>query len=192
MPKTEEQCRKMREDMRRKILRESSLYFAKNGFGDTKIGDLARSIGIGQGTIYLYFRSKEELFEEIRAAADNKEEVKRMKTLAKLPVPAKVKIEKLSEQMVKELRSNDEFAVKITLFTQLLLEKEEGPYASEIYKELAKIIRQGQKEGSVVKGDALYLADLYWGQIYLCALKKLFIKDYKFVTKDSLCRILEV
>lgn len=192
MPKTEEQCRKMREDMRRKILRESSLYFAKNGFGDTKIGDLARSIGIGQGTIYLYFRSKEELFEEIRTAADNKEEVKRMKTLAKLPVPAKVKIEKLSEQMVKELRSNDEFAVKITLFTQLLLEKEEGPYASEIYKELAKIIRQGQKEGSVVKGDALYLSDLYWGQIYLCALKKLFIKDYKFVTKDSLYRILEV
>lgn len=192
MPKTEEQCRKMREDMRRKILRESSLYFAKNGFGDTKIGDLARSIGIGQGTIYLYFRSKEELFEEIRAAADNKEEVKRMKTLAKLPVPAKVKIEKLSEQMVKELRSNDEFAVKITLFTQLLLEKEEGPYVSEIYKELAKIIRQGQKEGSVVKGDALYLSDLYWGQIYLCAIKKLFVKDYKLVTKDSLCRILEV
>lgn len=192
MPKTEEQCRKMREDMRRKILRESSLYFAKNGFGDTKIGDLARSIGIGQGTIYLYFRSKEELFEQIRAAADNKEEVKRMKTLAKLPVPAKVKIEKLSEQMVKELRSNDEFAVKITLFTQLLLEKEDGPYASEIYKELAKIIRQGQKEGSVVKGDALYLADLYWGQIYLCSLKKLFIKDYKLITKGSLCRILEV
>ena len=192
MPKTEEQCRKMREDMRRKILRESSLYFAKNGFGDTKIGDLAKCIGIGQGTIYLYFRSKEELFEEIRAAADNKEEVKRLKTLAKLPVPAKVKIEKLSEQMVKELRNNDEFAVKITLFTQLLLEKEEGPYASEIYKELAKIIRQGQKEGSVVKGDALYLSDLYWGQIYLCALKKLFIKDYKLVTKDSLCRILEV
>ena len=106
MPKTEEQCRKMREDMRRKILRESSLYFAKNGFGDTKIGDLARSIGIGQGTIYLYFRSKEELFEQIREAADNKEEVKRMKTLAKLPVPAKVKIEKLSEQMVKELMLN--------------------------------------------------------------------------------------
>lgn len=192
MPKTEEQCRKMREDMRRKILRESSLYFAKNGFGDTKIGDLAKCIGIGQGTIYLYFRSKEELFEEIRTAADNKEEVKRLKTLAKLPVPAKVKIEKLSEQMVKELRNNDEFAVKITLFTQLLLEKEEGPYASEIYKELAKIIRQGQKEGSVVKGDALYLADLYWGQIYLCVIKKLFVKDYKLVTKDSLCRILEV
>ena len=55
MPKTEEQCKQMREDMRNRILKESSLFFAKNGFGDTKIGDLAKHIGIGQGTIYLYF-----------------------------------------------------------------------------------------------------------------------------------------
>ena len=31
MPKTEEQYKKMREDMRSKILEKSSLYFAKNG-----------------------------------------------------------------------------------------------------------------------------------------------------------------
>ena len=43
---------------------------AKNAFGDTKMSDLAKHIGIGQGTIYLYFKSKEELFEEIRKAAD--------------------------------------------------------------------------------------------------------------------------
>ena len=58
MPKTKEQCKKMREDMRVKILKMSSLYFARNGFGDTKISDLAKHIGIGQGTIYLYFKSK--------------------------------------------------------------------------------------------------------------------------------------
>ena len=69
MPKTEEQCQQSREDTRNRILKESSLYFARNGFGDTKIGDLAKHIGIGQGTIYLYFKSKEELFEEIRKSA---------------------------------------------------------------------------------------------------------------------------
>ena len=78
MPKTEEQCKKMREDMREKILKMSSLYFAKNGFGDTKIGDLAKHIGIGQGTIYLYFKSKEELFEEIRKRAENTDEIKKL------------------------------------------------------------------------------------------------------------------
>ena len=84
MPKTEEQCQQIREDTRNRILKKSSLYFARNGFGDTKIGDLARHIGIGQGTIYLYFKSKEELFEEIRKSAENQDDIKRLKMLAKL------------------------------------------------------------------------------------------------------------
>ena len=190
MPKTEEQCKKMREDMKSKILKMSSLYFAKNGFGDTKIGDLAKHIGIGQGTIYLYFKSKEELFEEIRKEADNKDEVKRLKLLTKLPIPAKTKIDKLSEEMCKSLTCDEEFCVKITLLTQLLLEKEDM-YSDPLYRELAKIIRQGQKEGSIIEGDALYLADLYWGNVYLYALKRLFTKNLKLLTQETLNRLLE-
>ena len=190
MPKTEQQCQQIREDMRNRILKESSLYFARNGFGDTKIGDLARHIGIGQGTIYLYFRSKEELFEEIRKSAENKDEIKRLKTLSKLPVPAKTKIAKLSEEMEKKLRSDEEYVVKITILSQLLLEKEGELYKNDLYKILAEIVKQGQKEGSVIKGDALYLADLYWGTVYMYALKKLFVPDCKMVTKDTLSRLL--
>ena len=191
MPKTEEQCQQIREDMRNRILKESSLYFARNGFGDTKIGDLARHIGIGQGTIYLYFKSKEELFEEIRKGAENKDEIKRLKTLAKLPVPAKTKINKLSEEMEKKLKNDDEYVVRITILSQLLLEKKEELYKNDLYKILAEIIKQGQKEGSVINGDALYLADLYWGTVYMYALKKLFVPDCKMVTKDTLSRLLE-
>ena len=191
MPKTEEQCKQMREDMRNRILKESSLFFAKNGFGDTKIGDLAKRIGIGQGTIYLYFKSKEELFDEIRKNADNSEEVKKLKFLSKLPLPAKMKIDRLSEEMCKCLAEDEDFCVKITLLTQLLLERE-NQYEDDLYKELAKIIRQGQKEGSIVKGDALYLADLYWGNVYLYALKKLFSTELKPLKKETLNRLLEV
>ncbi len=190
MPKTEEQCKKMREDMKRKILKESSLYFARNGFGDTKIGDLAKHIGIGQGTIYLYFKSKEELFDEIRKEADNKDEVKRLKLLTKLPIPAKTKIDKLSEEMSRRLASDEDFCVKIILLTQLLLEKEDL-YSDDLYKELAKIIRQGQKEESFVREDDLYLADLYWGNVYLYALKRLFAKNLKPLSKETLNRLLE-
>ncbi len=190
MPKTEEQCKKMREDMKCKILKMSSLYFAKNGFGDTKIGDLAKNIGIGQGTIYLYFKSKEELFDEIRKNADNAEEVKKLKLLTKLPIPAKTKIDKLSDEMCKRLASDEEFCVRITLLTQLLLEKDDM-YSDDLYKELAKIIKQGQKEGSVIKGDALYLADLYWGNVYLYALKRLFGTNIKSLKKETLKRLLE-
>ena len=191
MPKTEEQCKQMREYMRARILRESSIYFAKNGFGNTKIGDLAKYIGIGQGTMYMYFKSKEELFEEIRKTADNKEELKKMKILVKLPIPAKLKIDKISEEMEKQLRTNEDYAVKITIFSQLMLEQHKDFSSNEFYKELVKVIKQGQKEGTVVAGDPMYLADLYWGNIYLYALKKVFLKDSKTVTKETLSRLLE-
>ena len=190
MPKTEEQCQQIREDTRNRILKKSSLYFARNGFGDTKIGDLAKHIGIGQGTIYLYFKSKEELFEEIRKSAENKDEIKRLKTLSKLPLPAKTKIEKISSEMEKKLKNDEEYVVRITILSQLLLEQEENLYKNNLYKILAEIIKQGQKEGSVVKGDALYLSDLYWGTVYIYALKKLFVPDCKMVTKDTLSRLL--
>ncbi|MBO7361800.1 MAG: TetR/AcrR family transcriptional regulator [Lachnospiraceae bacterium] len=191
MPKTEEQFRQMRDDMRSRILRESSLYFAKNGFGDTKIGDLAKHIGIGQGTIYLYFKSKEELFEEIRRNADNSIEVKKIRALAKLPVSATSKIEKISEEVIKCL-DDEEYAVKITIYTQLLLEQDSGLYKSDMYEALAGIIKKGQKAGKVRKGDPLMLADLYWGTVYLYALKKLFIKEFRMIDKSTLCHLLEV
>lgn len=191
MPKSKEQCERMREDMRSKILRESSLYFARNGFGDTKISDLAKHIGIGQGTIYLYFKSKEELFDEIRAAADNKEELKKIKLLKKLPVPAKIKIDKVSEEVCRLLAEDEAFCVRITLQTQLLLESEDM-HTEELYKELAAIIKQGQKEKSFIKEDPMYLADLYWGNVYLFALKRLFVKDITPLKKETLNRLLEV
>ena len=191
MPKTEEQCKQMRDDMRARILRESAIYFAKNGFGNTKIGDLAKHIGIGQGTMYMYFKSKEELFEEIRKTADNKEELKKMKLLVKLPIPAKLKIEKISAEMEKQLAENEEYAVKITIISQLMLEQKKDFSSNEFYKELVKVIKQGQKEGSVVDGDPMYLADLYWGNIYLYALKRVFLNNPKTVTKETLSRLLE-
>ena len=190
MPKTEEQCREIREETRNRILKRASLYFARNGFGDTKISDLARHIGIGQGTIYLYFSSKEELFEEIRKSAGNRDDIRRLKTLSKLPIPANAKIEKLSQEMEKKLKTDEEYVVRITILSQLLLEKKKDFYKNDLYKILAEIIKQGQKEGSVVKGDAIYLADLFWGTVYTYALKKLFVTDCRMVTKDTLSGLL--
>lgn len=190
MPKTEEQCREIREETRNRILKRASLYFARNGFGDTKISDLARHIGIAQGTIYLYFSSKEELFEEIRKSAGNRDDIRRLKTLSKLPIPAKAKIEKLSQEMEKKLKTDEEYVVRITILSQLLLEKKKDFYKNDLYKILAEIIKQGQKEGSVVKGDAIYLADLFWGTVYTYALKKLFVTDCRMVTKDTLSGLL--
>ena len=101
-----------------------------------------------------------------------------------------IHIEKLSSEMEKKLKNDEEYVVKITILSQLLLEQKENLYKNDLYKILAEIVRQGQKEGSVAKGDAVYLADLYWGTVYMYALKKLFVPDCKMVTKDTLSHLL--
>ncbi|AMV71783.1 TetR family transcriptional regulator [Desulfuromonas sp. DDH964] len=47
---------------RQAILAAAVELFAARGFERTSIGDLARTAGIGKGTIYGYFRTKEEIF----------------------------------------------------------------------------------------------------------------------------------
>lgn len=48
---------------RKEILRAAMRVFAEKGVTDTKMIDIARAAGIGKGTIYEYFRSREELFQ---------------------------------------------------------------------------------------------------------------------------------
>lgn len=194
MPKSKERCQEIREEMRNTILRKSLLYFARNGFAGTKISDLSKNIGIGQGTIYVYFESKEELFQEILKIADSNEILKKMKLLAAMPVSAKKKLRMLSETVLNRLEKDETFAAMIALNTQMLLEKneayssEETTYQTELYNYTSKIIEQGQKEKSMVDGSSMKLADYYWGVVYLYSLKRLFTSEYEMISVDDLER----
>lgn len=195
MPKSKERCQEIREEMRNTILRKSLLYFARNGFAGTKISDLSKNIGIGQGTIYVYFESKEELFQEILKVADGSQTLNQMKLLVKMPVSAKKKIRILSETIMKKLETDENFAAMIALNTQLLLEKnkeyssDNTTYQTELYQYTAKVIEQGQKEKSMVDGSSMKLADYYWGVVYLYSLKRLFTSEYEMISVDDLERI---
>lgn len=47
------------------ILLVSSKVFAKQGFHNTKISQIAKLAGIGTGTVYLYFETKENILKEL-------------------------------------------------------------------------------------------------------------------------------
>ena len=195
MPKSQERCQEIREETRSKILNDSMLYFAKNGFAGTKISDLAKHIGIGQGTLYIYFKSKEELFHEIFALTNNSKDIKELKILMNLPISAKKKIQKLSNSIMTKLIQDDVYAAKVALNTQMMFEQKdfasaETTYQSELYQITEKIIKQGQKEGSVIDGLPMKLADYYWGVVYLYALKKLFTTKYEMISDKDLARVL--
>lgn len=196
MPKSKERCNEIREEMRKTILQKSLLYFARNGFAGTKISDLSRAIGIGQGTIYVYFNSKEDLFEEILKMADSNQILQQMKLLAKLPVSAKKKLRMLSETVLKRLEEDESFAAMIALSTQMTLEQNHKNssqatiYQTELYRYTAAIIEQGQKEKSMVDVSAMKLADYYWGIVYLYSLKRLFTTEYEMISVEDLERII--
>lgn len=196
MPKSPERCAELRGEMRARILRESLRYFARNGFAGTRIADLARGIGIAQGTIYRYFDSKEDLFAALRELVANGADVRELKLLARLPLTAKAKIGRLSASILGRLADDELFAASVVLNTQLMLEEESdadgrpAPYRLELYVHTARIVEQGQREGSVVAGDPLKLADYYWGVAYLYALKRLFTAGYAMIDAADLDRTL--
>src|SRR5256885_9220664 len=52
-------------DKRKAILRAATEVFARNGYFNSKVSDIARAAGVADGTVYLYFKSKEEILRSI-------------------------------------------------------------------------------------------------------------------------------
>jgi AcrR family transcriptional regulator len=53
------------ERTRRKLLEAAERVFAELGYHDASIVKLTEAAGVGQGTFYLYFASKKEIFDEL-------------------------------------------------------------------------------------------------------------------------------
>jgi len=54
-----------REEVRKNIMGEGRELFARHGVKKTTMDDIARATGIGKGTVYLFFPSKEDLLFEL-------------------------------------------------------------------------------------------------------------------------------
>src|SRR6266705_5652004 len=50
---------------REAILRAATRVFARNGYFNSKVADIASAAGVADGTVYLYFKSKEEILHSI-------------------------------------------------------------------------------------------------------------------------------
>jgi AcrR family transcriptional regulator len=48
-----------------RIIEAAQILFSRYGLKKTSIEDIAKSAGLGKGTVYLYFRSKEDIFDAV-------------------------------------------------------------------------------------------------------------------------------
>jgi len=58
--------RQERRDERRDALKEAAIsVFADKGYHGAKVSDIVKSVGVAQGTFYLYFKGKDQIFGEL-------------------------------------------------------------------------------------------------------------------------------
>lgn len=132
---------------RERILDAALTVFAAKGFYNTKVSEIAREAGVADGTIYNYFRSKDdiliELFEDRmdwilgRLAEELKGNVvSRIARYIELHLMLAESEPKLAEFITVELRQSDKF-----------LREYNNPKFSEYLGVLSSLIEQGQEEG---------------------------------------------
>ena len=97
-------------DKREAILRAATQVFARNGYFNSKVADIAREAGVADGTVYLYFKSKEEILHSIfdRSMGEAIAEGRRqLKTIA----DAREKLRRIAHLHLERLGADRDLAV---------------------------------------------------------------------------------
>ena len=155
-------------DKRAAILRAAIRVFSQNGYFNSKVADIAREAGIADGTVYLYFKSKEEILHSIfdrameefiaegkREIADIGEADKRLARIAQLHLERLGADRDLAVVFQVELRGSTKFMEE---------------FSAAGFAEYLEIIRQtiiaGQKTGVFRKSlNPTLCAKIFYGAL---------------------------
>lgn len=137
-------------DKREAILRAAIKLFARKGFFNSKVADIAGEAGIADGTVYLYFKGKDEILHSIfdRAMAEFIAEGRR--ELAKIPDPES-RLNRIAELHLEKLGADRDlaivFQVELRGSTKFMQEFSAAGFA-EYLDIICKTIAEGQKSGT--------------------------------------------
>lgn len=138
-------------DKRTRILDSAMRVFASKGFFGAKVSDIASEAGVADGTIYLYFKSKDDLlislFEEQmqkvnatleEAIASGKDAVDKLRRFVRAYFGLVESNRHATEVITIELRQSAKF-----------MKEYENPRFGEFLKILAGVIGEGQRQGKI-------------------------------------------
>ena len=136
-------------DKREAILRAAIKVFAGKGFFNSKVADIAREAGIADGTVYLYFKSKDEILHSIfdRAMEEFISEGKR--EIAEISAPEE-KLRRIAELHLERLGADRDlaivFQVELRGSTKFMQEFSAAGFA-EYLELIHQAIKDGQQSG---------------------------------------------
>ncbi|MGB5191939.1 MAG: TetR/AcrR family transcriptional regulator [Polyangiales bacterium] len=140
-------------DKRDRILRAAIKVFAKNGFYATRVSEIAKAAGVADGTIYLYFKNKDDVL--ITIFEDGIQQLLAiLREVAASEQPFDERITRIIELQLGLLEDQRDLAEVITVNlrqSSSLLKQYAAPLFMEYIDVIAGLIRDGQKEGAFRK-----------------------------------------
>jgi TetR/AcrR family fatty acid metabolism transcriptional regulator len=136
-------------DKREAILRSAIKVFAGNGYFNSKVSDIAGEAGIADGTVYLYFKSKDDILHSIfnRAMAEFIDEARRELTSIQDPIE---RIRRIAQLHLGKLGADRDMAVVFQIelrgSTKFMEEFSAAGFA-EYLDIIRKTIDEGQRSG---------------------------------------------
>ncbi len=183
---------------RREQILESALeLFAVNGLKGVKIADIAKHAKFSQGLVYHYFQSKEDIYTELISVAFHRIK-EAISILENLPYEADGKIKIAIEGILENIENNVSSCYFYLLVNNAMLSNIIPENAKTIiekehkhpYDVIGKIIRKGQKEGTIQKGNSKDMATLFWTSIKGIAMHKAsWNTSFKIPKADLLLRM---
>ena len=143
-----------------RILEAAVKVFAEQGFFQSTVSQIAKEAGVADGTIYLYFKNKEDIlvqffsFKARQAFARFREEVDHADT-------AVDKLRNLIRRHLEEFQNDRDMAMvyRVETHQNSRLVEEQIKEMSKMYLDIiSEIVEQGQEEGTIRK-------DLYLGLV---------------------------
>jgi TetR/AcrR family fatty acid metabolism transcriptional regulator len=136
-------------DKREAILRAAIKVFAGKGYFNSKVSDVAGEAGIADGTVYLYFKSKEEILHSIFDRAMEAFISEGKSELALIPDPAE-KLKRIAQMHLERLGADRDlaivFQVELRGSTKFMQEFSAAGFAE--YLDIIRVtVAEGQKSG---------------------------------------------
>ena len=137
------------QDQRRQAIRSAAAVFAEKGFHGSSTRDIAERLGIKQGSLYYYFKSKEEALGEV-CLFGIEDYVTRMQSIAASDQPFEAKLVATLSSHLSSYRERNE-ALKVYNDERLYLPAERRKnlkrLGSQYRQQLEGIFEQGKKDG---------------------------------------------
>lgn len=153
-----------KEKRRREILEAALDLFIRRGYASTKISDIAERVGMSVGLLFHYFKSKENLYEELIKYGISGP-MSTMTDTGKEPLEF---FDYTAERLFYIIKNVPSTAKMFALMSQAFY-NEAAPQSVkdmlkdfDIYTPTAMIIQKGQVKGTIREGNPYALAMAYW------------------------------